>query len=211
MKRTGAGRRRAQGKPIGKRRRAREMAVQMLYQLEVGGCGSNEVFDHFDLADFVSETELAKSDEDAETEAPKLPPKRLAEIEAAFAYAQTLVAGVLEHAESVDERIRQHAENWRLERMPMIDRNILRVAVFEMLFQDGVPKVVILDEAIELAKKFGAENSSRFVNGLLDGVLKSSRKKSKRKTSATNESPDELPDKETAAVGDRTSSEGTGP
>lgn len=204
-KRVGADRRRAQGKPIGKRRRAREMAVQMLYQLEVGGSSPDEVFEQFDLDDFVLETEIVRDDDDPESEPPKLPPKRAAEIESAFDYAKILVSGMLAHAESVDERIRRHAENWRLERMPMIDRNILRVAIFEMLYQEGVPKVVIVDEAIELAKKFGAENSSRFVNGLLDGVLKASRREEKR-----NAARDRPASKETAVVGESTP-EGTTP
>lgn len=79
----------------------------------------------------------------------------------------------MENLTTIDALIRQHAENWRLERMPAIDRNILRLAIYEMLHEAKVPKVVIVDEAIELAKKFGAENSGRFVNGLLDGVLQS--------------------------------------
>lgn len=182
MKRGGAGKRRAQGKPVGKRRRAREMAVQMLYQLEVGGCVRDEVFSRFDLDDYVRETEIAQTADGAAP--PAAARSRGDDVRTAFDYAQILVSGVQEHAESIDERIRRHAENWRLERMPMIDRNILRVAIFEMLFQEGVPKVVIVDEAIELAKKFGAENSSRFVNGLLDGVLKASRREQSPATAA---------------------------
>ncbi len=91
----------------------------------------------------------------------------------AFEYARRLVEGTLDHTEVIDQMIRSHAENWRLERMPTIDRNILRLAIYEMLHEESVPKVVIVDEAIELAKKFGSENSGRFVNGLLDGVLQS--------------------------------------
>ena len=72
----------------------------------------------------------------------------------------------------VAESIREQAEHWRLERMPAVDRNILRLAVFEFLYEPDVPKLVILDEAIELAKEFGSEQSGRFVNGLLDGILK---------------------------------------
>ena len=68
--------------------------------------------------------------------------------------------------------IRGQADNWRLERMPAVDRNILRLAVYEMLFEMDIPKLVVVDEAIELAKKFGSEQSGRFVNGLLDGLLK---------------------------------------
>jgi N utilization substance protein B len=83
-----------------------------------------------------------------------------------------LVEGAVHHREEIDGLIREQADNWRLERMPVVDRNILRLAIFEMLHEEDVPKLVVLDEAIELAKKFGSEQSSRFVNGLLDGLLK---------------------------------------
>jgi N utilization substance protein B len=79
----------------------------------------------------------------------------------------------LSHREEVDALIRRQAEHWRLERMPAVDRNILRLAVYEFLYETDVPKLVILDEAIELAKEFGTEQSGRFVNGVLDGILKS--------------------------------------
>ncbi len=146
----------------GKRRRAREMALQMLYQQELGGSSLAQIFANFNLDDYAAETTSFKAKRKSE-------PQQLA---AAFAYAQELVRGVLEHLAAIDTLIRHQAENWRLERMPAIDRNILRLALYEMYFHPAVAKVVIVDEAIELAKKFGAENSGRFVNGLLDGVLK---------------------------------------
>ena len=151
-------------RPVGKRRRAREMAIQMLYQHEAGGVEAAQIFDNFDVDDFLVETETA-----SETES-KARRKRARE---SFDYAQRLVRGTLQDTEAIDELIRRHAENWRLERMPAIDRNILRLAIYEMLHEESVPNVVIVDEAIELAKKFGSESSGRFVNGLLDGVLKS--------------------------------------
>ena len=192
---------------VGKRRRAREIAIQMLYQRESGGCSLPEIFAAYDLMDYVHETEEAARNAEEEIEAPPEarlegarfdPPKLVApaksgsagsgsagngskgapegaelrQIESSFSYAQKLLNGVEQNSQEIDERIRRHAENWRLERMPMIDRNILRLAVYEMLYESSVPKVVIVDEAIELAKKFGSENSGRFVNGLLDGVLK---------------------------------------
>jgi len=89
-----------------------------------------------------------------------------------FIYAQTLVRGTLSNLEEIDDLIRGQAEHWRLERMPAVDRNILRLAVFEFLYEADVPKLVVVDEAIELAKKFGSKDSGRFVNGLLDGLLK---------------------------------------
>lgn len=194
------------GKGVGKRRRSREMAVQMLYQQEMGGSTIEQVFASFDLEDYLSETELppaeaaapgaATAGNETPDKAPPLPgkappdkapekpknkpvkrtPAELAErkllVRESFEHAQRLVRGTLESLTEIDELIRTHAENWRLERMPPIDRNILRLALYEMLHEESVPKVVIVDEAIELAKKFGAENSGRFVNGLLDGVLR---------------------------------------
>lgn len=170
---------------VGKRRGAREIAIQMLYQRELGGSSLADIFAAFDLADYAHQTrrtappvDVDEGESPAEDLAPddveEEPPTEaeLRQMKDSFSYAQKLLAGVDENSEEIDERIRQHAENWRLERMPVIDRSILRLAVYEMLFESSIPKIVIVDEAIELAKKFGSENSGRFVNGLLDGVLK---------------------------------------
>ena len=143
---------------MGKRRRAREMAIQMLYQQELGGSLLDEVFSSFELGGYPQKHEAPS-------------PARRARAEESFAHARRLVEGTLGHREAIDELIRRHAENWRLERMPAIDRNILRLAVYEMLHEESVPKVVVVDEAIELAKKYGSEDSGRFVNGLLDAIL----------------------------------------
>jgi N utilization substance protein B len=124
------------------------MALQMLYQSDVGGAEGEQV-----LAEF-------------------RPTEYSADADRAFSYARSLVEGTLSHRQEIDDLIRQQAEHWRLERMPPVDRNILRLAVYEFLYQTDVPKLVILDEAIELAKEFGSEQSGRFVNGLLDGILK---------------------------------------
>ena len=139
------------------------MALQMLYQHELGEATTEAV-----LEDFPPRRSQEKQSEDGSGDRA---PRRARE-EAAFAYAQTLLTGVLEHQTEIDELIVRQAENWRLERMPPVDRNVLRLAIYEMLWQTDVPKLVVLDEAIELAKRFGSENSSRFVNGLLDGLLK---------------------------------------
>lgn len=85
-------------------------------------------------------------------------------------YADQLVRGVREGAEKLDERIRAASQNWRLERMARIDRNALRLGTYELLTRTDVPRAVILDEAVELAKRFGGEESSKFVNGVLDRV-----------------------------------------
>jgi len=129
------------------------MAIQMLYQSDLGKMSLESVFADFRPHEYLRESKGAHLDE-------------------AFSYSQTLVKGTVAHLEEIDDLIRRQAEHWRLERMPAVDRNILRLAVFEFLYETDVPKLVILDEAIELAKEFGTEQSGRFVNGVLDGILK---------------------------------------
>jgi N utilization substance protein B len=85
------------------------------------------------------------------------------------AFASTLVRGAVEHLEEIDELIRKHAEHWRMERMPAVDRNILRLAVYEMIHA-GTPAAVSIDEALELARKFSSDESVQFLNGVLDAV-----------------------------------------
>ncbi len=157
----------------GKRHRAREMAIQMLYQLDMGQSPLPHIFGHFDPIPFRD-----SDDEAGEVEASASPEEESPTTRDSFDYARSLVEGTVSHGEEIDELIRKQAVNWRLERMSAVDRNILRLAVYELLYESDVPKVVILDEAIELAKRFGAEDSSRFVNGLLDGLLKKSRARS---------------------------------
>ncbi|MBV8906112.1 MAG: transcription antitermination factor NusB [Acidobacteriia bacterium] len=84
-------------------------------------------------------------------------------------FVSQLVDGTIQHLGEVDQRISRHAEHWRMERMPAVDRNVLRLAVFEMAHCDTPPAVVI-DEALELARKFSGEESVQFVNGVLDAV-----------------------------------------
>jgi transcription antitermination protein NusB len=84
-------------------------------------------------------------------------------------FAVDLVRGTVEHLTALDEQIAKHAAHWRMERMPAVDRNILRLAVYEMVF-GGTPAAVTIDEALELARKFSGEESVQFVNGVLDAV-----------------------------------------
>ena len=84
-------------------------------------------------------------------------------------FAEGLLRGVIEELSGIDERIARNAAHWRIERMPVVDRNILRIAVYEMLRTDTPPAVVI-DEALELARRFSGEESVHFVNGVLDAV-----------------------------------------
>jgi transcription antitermination factor NusB len=175
------------------------MAVQMLYQSDLGGSPLPHIFSTFDLADYLARPAAGRrkgkpAGNDREAGAGgegrkggaggesgagsaggsvRPDPARLRRrVEDAFDYAQVLVRGTVDHRDEIDAMIRGQADNWRLERMPAVDRNILRLAVYEMLYERDTPKLVVVDEAIELAKKFGSEQSGRFVNGLLDGLLK---------------------------------------
>jgi N utilization substance protein B len=85
------------------------------------------------------------------------------------AFASSLVQGTVEHLAEIDGQIGKHAEHWRMERMPAVDRNILRLAVYEMIHA-GTPAAVSIDEALELARKFSSEDSVQFLNGVLDAV-----------------------------------------
>jgi transcription antitermination factor NusB len=85
-------------------------------------------------------------------------------------FAAELVAGVREHLEAIDVEIRDASENWELRRMPVIDRNILRLAVFELLFRSDIPPKVSINEAIELGKRYSTERSGAFINGILDHI-----------------------------------------
>jgi transcription antitermination protein NusB len=84
-------------------------------------------------------------------------------------FVADLVRGTVEHVAEVDEQISKHAEHWRIERMPAVDRNVLRLAVYEMTY-GGTPAAVSIDEALELARRFSNEESVQFVNGVLDAI-----------------------------------------
>ncbi len=85
-------------------------------------------------------------------------------------FARRIVQGVIEHRNEIDQMIEERSEHWRLDRMTIIDRNILRMAIFELLHCDDVPPKVTLNEAIDLGKRFGSEESGSFINGILDRI-----------------------------------------
>lgn len=89
-----------------------------------------------------------------------------------LAFGRLLVAGVVERIEDVDEEIRKHLEHWKLERLARVDLAILRLSTYSLLFQDDIPASVTIDEAIDLARDFGSDESYRFVNGVLDAIRK---------------------------------------
>ncbi|MFQ5458087.1 MAG: transcription antitermination factor NusB [Myxococcota bacterium] len=127
---------------MGKRRAGREHAVQVLYGIELSGKDP--------------ETAIAghQGNFDVEPEA--------------AGFARDLIHGVIAHRDDLDAVIAEASEHWRLARMSAVDRNIMRVAVFEMLYTAGVPPSVAIDEAIEVAKTYGSESSPPFINGVLD-------------------------------------------
>ena len=132
---------------MGRRRKARELALQFLYQLDLRSDG-----------DPVSCSEEFWSRHPVDPEA--------------RAFAETLVRGTKLHQGKIDELIRQYAEHWDLERMAVVDRNILRAGIFELLWTMDTPPKVVINEAIEIAKKFSTQESSRFINGILDRIHK---------------------------------------
>ena len=97
--------------------------------------------------------------------------KPLKDDEESRAFAERLVAGVQEHRKDLDALIGRYATNWKISRMQIVDRNILRLGAYELLWLDDVPARVTINEAIELAKDFGDEEASKFVNGILDRIL----------------------------------------
>jgi N utilization substance protein B len=131
---------------MGARRKARELALQMLFQHDMAGNEPDTIIATFE--------ELQKSKANTRE------------------FATKIFRGTVDHLASIDEMIVAQADNWRLERMAVVDRNIIRMSVYEFLHEGSTPKLVIIDEAIEIAKKYGTQKSSQFINGILDGILK---------------------------------------
>ena len=104
--------------------------------------------------------------------------------------ALRLTVGVLEHQASLDEAIGSHADNWRIDRMPVIDRAVLRLALYELRHEPDVPTAVILNEAVRIVKAFSTEHSGRFVNGVLAALARSERPVSRVANGAETELPD---------------------
>ena len=130
---------------MGKRRKARELALQLLYQLDVQGEGSpGPHLDEF----------WTRHPVDIEVRE----------------FAEALVRGTKLHEAKIDELISQYAQHWELERMAVVDRNILRLSCYELLFREDIPPKVSINEAVELAKKYSGQEAGKFVNGILDRI-----------------------------------------
>ena len=155
------------------RRRARETALQVLYQLDV----QPELDVGLALARFQSSFQVqgvAPQEAESESGEAVLPGESGSEGERddeTWRFAERLVRGVMEHLAAVDARIVRASRNWRLERMARVDRNLLRLAAYEICFCRDIPPKVAINEAIEIAKRFGAHETPAFVNGILDRVL----------------------------------------
>lgn len=135
---------------MGKRRQAREFAVQFLFQGDFNpDCHKSDMDDALRL--FWGDKEASDD---------------------VKAFATELIQGTVAHQAQVDELIRKYTENWELGRMAAVDRNVLRLAIYEMLHRPDVPPVVSINEAVDIAKKFSTAESGKFVNGILDRVRK---------------------------------------
>lgn len=150
---------------MGMRREARERAVQFLFQHDMNRPDKlEEALDHFWHSQRPAE---GKPSRETGHEAHEEDPKEK-EQQALRSFADPLIRGTLEHLDQVDALIRQYAKNWRLERIAVVDRNILRLALYEMTCREDIPPVVSINEAVDIAKKFSTAESGKFVNGLLD-------------------------------------------
>jgi N utilization substance protein B len=130
-------------KSPGKRRLARELAVQFLYQFDLNGGSLEEALPLF------WQTQPEVND-------------------AGRQFAEQLIHGVVERRAVIDEKIGKYTEHWDLPRIAAVDRNIMRLAIYEMLYRDDIPPVVSINEAVDIAKKYSTRESGAFVNGILD-------------------------------------------
>ena len=134
------------GKNTGTRRKARESALQMMFSADVINPESNDLTNDY-------WNELGDTDSDPKTRE----------------FANNLVTGALSNKTVIDDRIRTRAEHWRIERMAIVDRNVLRLAVYEFLFED-TPHTVVINEALEIARRFSTFEATQFINGILDAI-----------------------------------------
>jgi N utilization substance protein B len=154
---------------MGKRREARERAVQFLFQHDLNPPENldrelNEFWDTQRTAAIAGEKGPATWGQPVE-----LPPPTAEEAETRL-FADPLIRGTVEHRDAIDEHIKKYAKNWEFHRIAAVDRNIMRLAIYEMLFREDIPPIVSINEAVDIAKKFSTQDSGKFVNGILDKV-----------------------------------------
>jgi N utilization substance protein B len=154
---------------MGKRREARERAVQFLFQHDLNppenlDAALAQFWESQRTAAIAQEKGAANWGQPVE-----LPPPTAGEAESRL-FAEPLIRGTIEHRDVIDAQITKHAINWELHRIATVDRNILRLAIYEMLYREDIPPVVSINEAVDIAKKFSTQDSGKFVNGILDKV-----------------------------------------
>jgi N utilization substance protein B len=130
---------------MGARRKARECALQMLFSYDVTHSSVDELIETY-------WGEMAEAAEDVR------------------AFANELVTGTISHLNEIDELIRLRTEHWRITRMAIVDRNLLRLAIFEFLYQPSTPMTVAINEALEIARRFSTHEATQFINGILDAI-----------------------------------------
>jgi len=154
---------------MGKRREARERAVQFLFQHDLNPPENldralNEFWDTQRAAAIAGEKGPATWGQPVQ-----LPPPTAEEADMRL-FADPLIRGTLEHRDAIDELIKGHAKNWEFHRIAAVDRNIMRLAIYEMLHREDIPPIVSINEAVDIAKKFSTQDSGKFVNGILDKI-----------------------------------------
>ena len=154
---------------MGKRREARERAIQFLFQHDLSPvedlpAALARCWESQRAAAIAEEKGVATWGEPADAAPPTSEDLAIRE------FADPLIRGTLEHRDEADGVIKKHAKNWELHRIAAVDRNILRLAIYEMLHRDDIPPIVSINEAVDIAKKFSTQDSGKFVNGILDKV-----------------------------------------
>jgi len=144
------------------RRKGREIALQVLYQIEMSNLTAKEA-----LAQYRKHFIESSSDEEEDSSF-----EDVNDLEEAFNFASDLVLGIEKNRNFIDEKIKEYTRNWSFDRLNSTDKNILRIAIFEMFFRPDIPEVVSINEAVELAKLYGTDDSPAFVNGILDSIYK---------------------------------------
>lgn len=153
---------------MGMRRLARERAVQFLFQHDLNPpedvTAALDQFWEGQRATAFTENQPATWGQPVE-----IPPPTVEDV-ALREFSDALIRGCLEHRAEIDEVIKRLSRNWGLQRIAAVDRNVLRLAIYEMLHREDIPPIVSINEAVDIAKKFSTEESGKFVNGILDKV-----------------------------------------
>lgn len=173
---------------MGKRREARERAVQFLFQHDLNppeniSAALDQFWDTQRAAAIAEDKGVATWGEHAEPAPPS------AEEAAVRLFADPLIRGAIEKRNEADEIIKRHTKNWEIHRIAAVDRNVLRLAIYEMLFRDDIPPVVSINEAVDIAKKFSTHESGKFVNGILDKLRSELLRPARQSVNQTESSP----------------------